>query len=246
MRMHVRLVILLAAALAAGPVSPAHAADVPAGVRVLTCEAWKAGEPGQVLYKAHMHAVSGTARMALRIRLFEKYGDASFKRVSAPGLGIWRKSRAGATAFRYKQRVRGLHQGAVYRAVVHYRWFGSDGAVFLKARRRSPICSQGDALPNLQVASVETSPGEVENTAVYKATIVNRGDAGAQNIGALLRVDGEVVDESEVIDALQPGEQRTVEFNGPVCQQKIRVAVDPKDLIAESREQDNVHELSCV
>jgi archaellum component FlaF (FlaF/FlaG flagellin family) len=166
--------------------------------------------------------------------------------VSAPGLDVWRKSRAGAAAFRYKQRVRGLHQGAVYRAVVHYRWFGSDGPAFLKARRRSQICSQDDALPNLQVASIETEPGEVENTADYKATIVNRGDAIAQSIGVLLRVDGEVVDESEVIDALLPGEETTVTFHGPVCQEKMRVVVDPKELIAESREQDNVHALSCV
>jgi archaellum component FlaF (FlaF/FlaG flagellin family) len=244
--MHVRLVIVLVVALAAGPAPAAHAADVPAGVRVLTCETWKAGKPGQVLYSAHMRSVPGTARMALRIRLLEKYGNGDFKRVSAEGLDVWRKSRAGASAFRYKQRVRGLHRGAVYRAVVRYRWFGSDGEVFLKARRRSQICSQGDALPNLQVASVETAPGEVENTAVYRATIVNRGDALAQNIGVLLRVDGEVVDESEVIDLLQPGEKRTVEFNGPVCQEKMRVIVDPKGLIAESREQDNVHALSCV
>jgi archaellum component FlaF (FlaF/FlaG flagellin family) len=246
MRMHVRLVILLATALAAGPVPAAHAADVPAGVSVLTCELWKAGEPGQVLYSAHMRALPGTARMALRIRLFEKYGDGDFERISSEGLDVWRKSRAGASVFRYKQRVRGLHRGAVYRAVVHYRWFGSDGEVFLKARRRSQICSQGDALPNLQVASIETAPGEVENTAAYKATIVNRGDAVAQNIAVLLRVDGEVVDESEVIDALQPGEEKTVTFNGPVCQDRMRVVVDPKELIAESREQDNVHGLSCL
>jgi hypothetical protein len=244
--MHVRLFILLAAALVAAPAAAAYAADVPAGVRMLTCEAWADGQPGQVLYKAHMRAVPGTARMGLRIRLFEKYDDGSFERVSAPGLDVWRKSRAGATKFRYRQRVRGLHQGAVYRAVVHYRWFGSDGTAFLKARRRSHVCSQEDALPNLQVASVETGPGEVENTAEYRATIVNRGDAIAQNIGALLRVDGEVVDESEVIDALLPGEETTVTFHGPVCQEKMRVVVDPKDAIAESHEQDNVHGLSCL
>jgi hypothetical protein len=243
--MHVRLVILLAAALAACPVPAAHAADVPAGVRVLTCEARQAGKPGHVLYSAHMRAVPGTARMALRIRLFEKYSDGDFERVAAEGLDVWRKSRAGATAFRYKQRVRGLHQGAVYRAVVHYRWLGSDGTALLKARRRSQICDQGDALPNLEVSSISTKPGEVENTAAYEATIVNRGDAIAQNIGAVLRVDGEVVDES-VIDALQPGEKKTVTFNGPVCQDKMRVVVDPKELIFESREQDNVHSLGCV
>jgi hypothetical protein len=243
--MHVRLAILLAL-LAAGQAPAAHAADPPAGVRVLTCEASQEEETGFVLYSAHMRAVPGTARMSLRIRLLEKYGDDQFERVSAEGLGVWRKSGTGAAAFRYKQRVRGLHQGAAYRAVVQYRWLGADGEPFLKARRRSRVCSQGDALPNLRVASVEREPGEVENTAVYKAKVVNRGDAVARNVSVLLRVDGEVVDESEVIDALEPGQERTLTFNGPVCRQKMRVVVDPKEAIAESRELDNVLASTCL
>src|SRR5688500_16817436 len=243
--MHVRLAILLAV-LAAVPAPAAHAADPSAGVRVLTCEAWTEEQLGHVLYSARMRSVPGTARMSLRLRLLEKYGDGKFERVSAPGLGVWRKSQAGASVFRYKQRVRGLHRGAVYRAVVKFRWHGSDGTTFLKARRRSQVCSQGDELPNLHVASVETEPGEVEDTAIYRATIVNRGDAVARNVGVLLRVDGEVVDEAEPIDALLPGERRTVTFNGPVCQRKMRVVVDPKELIAESREQDNVRGTSCL
>jgi CARDB protein len=243
--MRVRLAILFAV-LAAGPPSAAHAADTPAGVRVLTCEAWQQEEAGLVLYSAHMRAVPGTARMSLRIRLFEKYGDGQFERVEAEGLDVWRKSRPGAEAFRYRQRVRGLHQGAVYRAVVQYRWLGADGEPFLTARRRSHVCSQGDALPNLRVASVDVEPGEVEDTAVYKAKIVNHGDAVAQNVGVLLRVDGEVVDESEVVDALAPGEERTVTFNGPVCRQRMRVVVDPKELIGESHELDNVLGSTCL
>jgi hypothetical protein len=243
--MHVRLAILLAA-LVVGPVPAADAADPPAGVRVLTCETARDGKPGVVLYSAHMHAVPGTARMSLRIRLLEKYGDGDFSRVSAKGLGVWRKSRSGATVFRYKQRVRGLRQGAIYRAVVQYRWLGSNGEPFLKARHRSQVCSQGDELPNLRVASIETEPGDVEDTAVYKAKIVNHGDAPAQNVGSLLRVDGEVVDESEVIDTLAPGEERTVTFHGPVCREKMRVVVDPKEQIAESRELDNVLASACV
>jgi hypothetical protein len=243
--MHVRLAILLAA-LAAAPAPAAHAAEPSASVRVLTCEAWTEEQPGHVLYSARMRSAPGTARMSLRIRLLEKYGNGKFERVSAPGLGVWRKSRAGAGVFRYKQRVRGLHRGAVYRAAVKFRWHDSDGETFLNARRRSQICSQGDELPDLHVASLETAPGEVENTAVYTATVVNRGNAVAQNVGALLRVDGEVVDEAEAIDALQPGERRTVTFNGPVCQSRMRVVVDPKELIAESHELDNVLRRSCV
>jgi hypothetical protein len=242
--MHVRVAILLALALAAA--APAARADTPAGVRMLTCEGWQEGPGGLVVYAAHMRAVPGTARMSLRIRLFEKYGDGKFERVSAEGLGIWRRSRLEASAFRYKQRVRGLRHGAVYRAVVHYRWLDADGELLQTARRRSETCSQGGALPNLRVASVVTRPGEVEDTAIYKVKIVNQGDSPAQNVGVLLRVDGEVVDEAEVIDKLDPNEERTVTFHGPVCRRRMRVVVDPKELIAESREQDNVVGPACV
>jgi subtilase family serine protease len=75
---------------------------------------------------------------------------------------------------------------------------------------------------------------------------VNRGETAARRVGVLLRVDGEVVDEVEVIDALQPGESRTVTFNGPVCRERMRVVVDPKDLISETREEDNTRAPSCL
>ena len=239
--MRVLLTILLVLLVAA----PAHA-DTPAGVRLLTCDPWEQGTGGLVVYRAHMRAVPGTARMALRIRLFEKYGDGEFERVSAEGLGIWRKSQPDASVFRYKQRVRGLRQGATYRVVVKYRWLGADGEPFQTARRRSETCTQGGGLPNLRVASVTTHPGEVEDTANYRVTVVNQGTSSAQNVGVLLRVDGEVVDDAEVIEILAPNEQRTVTFHGPVCRDRMRAVVDPKDLIAESREQDNVLGPSCL
>jgi hypothetical protein len=234
--MHVRLVILLAGLVGT---------DTTAGVRMLVCEPRDPDTEGLVVYLSHMRAVEDTARMSLRVRLFEKYGDGEFERVSAPDLGVWQKSRFDASIFRFKQRIEKLHPGAVYRAVVHYRWQNADGEVIKSARRRSEVCNRNGDLPNLRVASVETRPGEVEGTAVYRTTIVNQGESAAQNIGVLLRVDGEVVDE-ELIDALAPSEQQTVTFTGPVCRRKMRAVVDPKDLIAESREQDNVLSPSCL
>ena len=76
--------------------------------------------------------------------------------------------------------------------------------------------------------------------------ITNRGAAAARHVGVLLRVDGEVVDEAEVIDTLEPNEVRTVVFNGPVCRRHLRVVVDPRELIAESRERDNVRAPTCL
>jgi len=243
--MHVRLAILFAL-LAALWAAPAHAASSPAGVRMLSCTAWEERGGGSVTYAAHMDAVPGTARMSLRIRLFQRFGDGRFERVSADRLGVWRKSRPGASAFRWKQSVDGLHRGAAYRVVVRYRWHHSDGDVFQRARRKSARCSQGGGLPNLRVASIRTRRGDVEGTAVYKAKIVNDGIAEARRVGVLLRVDGEVVDEAEMIDALEPGDSRTVTFNGPVCRNRLRMVVDPRQLVPESRERDNVLARACL
>jgi archaellum component FlaF (FlaF/FlaG flagellin family) len=181
--------------------------------------------------------------MALRIRLLERFGDGEFQRVSQ---GPWRRSRPRASAFNWEHHVDGLRQGGVYRAVVLYRWYGADGHRIRSARVRSAKCKQPGELPNLRVASIEMREGDVEGTAVYRVQIVNRGASAARQVGALLRVDGEVVDEAEVIDVLRPGESRTVTFNGPVCQRQIRVIVDPKQLIPETREQDNVRAPTCL
>jgi hypothetical protein len=242
--MRVRLATLFAVLAALW--APAAHADTNPVIRMLACVPWDEQAGGAVAYAARMTAVPGTKRMWLRIRLFEKTGDGRFERVSAEGLGVWRKSRRGASVFRYEQRVRGLHRGAVYRVVVNYRWIGQDGERILSARRRSRRCSQDGGLPNLRVARINVNPGEVEGTAVYKVKIANRGSAPAENVSVVLRVDGEVVDEAEVIAVLGPKETRTLTFNGPVCRRRMRAVVDPKRLIRESNEEDNVRDPSCL
>ena len=241
--MHVRLASLLVLLSVAAFAAPAaHAATAPAGVRMISCD----GLAGSVTYVARMDPVPDTHRMSLRIRLLEKVGDGEFERVSAKGLGVWRKSRPGASAFHWEHTIEGLSHGATYRVVVRYRWYGDDGETILTARRRSEQCRQPTGLPNLRVAAIDTKPGEVEGTALYKVTIANRGTAAAQNVGVLLRVDGEVVDEAEVIDVLEPNTTRTLTFNGPVCRRHMRVVVDPKEVIDESHEGDNVRDPSCL
>ena len=220
----------------------AHASTAPADVRMLSCDE----AARSVKYIARMDPVPETHRMALRIRLLERVGDGKFERVSADGLGVWRKSRPEASAFHWEHDIEGLSRGATYRVVVRYRWYDSDGERILTARRRSAACHQSAGLPNLRVAAIDTRPGEVDGTAVYRVTIANRGAATAQNVGVLLRVDGEIVDEAEVIKVLERNETRTVTFNGPVCRQRMRVVVDPKELIDESRERDNVRDPSCL
>jgi hypothetical protein len=240
--MHLRR-LLIPLTLGAALWAPAAHAAPSADVRMLSCIPWQPDEGGSVTYEARMRSVPGTARMAMRFRVFEKTGE-EFDRVSTKE--VWRTSRVGAAAFVWEHRVRGLRQGAAYRVVVDYRWLAADGGEVQSARRRSPVCRQEAGLPNLRVASIDVRPGEVEESAVYKVKVANRGDATARRVGVLLRVDGEVVDEVEVIEALQPGETQTVSFSGPVCRRKLRVVVDPKELIAESREEDNVRDPACL
>ena len=240
--MQVRRVILLALALAA-PVPAAQAEAPAATVRMLSCTPWQEGDGGSVTYAARMRAVPGTDRMALRIVLLEKFGDDEYRRVSR---GAWRTSRPGVTAFNWEHHVDGLRQGAVYRALVRYRWYDAGGERIRSARVRSAPCRQPGRLPNLRVTSIETRPGDVEGTAVYRVQVANRGGSAARHVGVLLRVDGEVVDEAELIAALEPNEVRTVTFNGPMCRRHLRAVVDPKGLIPESREQDNVRAPTCL
>jgi CARDB len=241
--MQVRLVSLFVVLAAAW--APPASADVPAVVRMLSCTPWEEGLGGSVTYAARMRSVPGTARMSLRIRLFEKVGAGKFERVEAEGLGIWRKSHPDASVFRYEQHVRGLHKGAIYRVSVRYRWLNAAGEPFMTAGRESPRCSQDGGLANLRVASIDVKRGSIDETAVYTVKVVNRGTAPAEDVGVLLRVDGEIVDE-ELIETLEPKEARTVTFNGPVCRERMRVVVDPDQLIVESHERDNVRDPSCV
>ena len=242
--MHPRRFILLALAVAlVVPAPSAQADDSAATVRVVSCTPWQEDQGGSVTYAARMRAVPGTARMALRIVLLERFGDGDFRRVAR---GVWRRSRPGVSAFRWEHQVDGLRQGGVYRAIVRYRWYGSGGQLIRSARVRSAACRQPGRLPNLRVASVESRPGDVEGTAVYRVKVVNRGAAAARRVGVLLRVDGEVVDEVELIEELKPNEVRTVTFDGPTCRRHLRVVVDPKELIPESREQDNVRAPTCL
>ena len=224
--------------------APAAHADGGADVRVLSCSPWQERDGGSVTYQARMRSKPGTARMVLRFRLLERSGQGEYHRVGARE--VWRSSRPGALTFVWEHRVRGLRQGAAYRAVVHFRWLDKQGRQIASARRRSGECRQDEGLPNLRVAAIDVRSGDVEETATYRVKIVNRGDAPARGVGVLLRVDGEVVDEAEMIEELKPGESRRVTFSGPVCRERMRVVVDPKDLIAETREKDNARAPTCL
>jgi hypothetical protein len=235
----------LSAACLLAAAAPAHAADPHASVRMLACSPWSEAAAGNVSYEARMQSVPGTARMAVRFRLLEKVGG-QFEPVEPGGQGAWRRSRRGAAEFRWVNRFEGLRQGGIYRVEVDYRWLADDGVQVAARARRSKRCKQPGRPSNLRVAAVEHVAGNFDATERYRVTVVNRGDTEARGVGVLLRVDGEVVDEADPIAVLAPGESRTVGFSGPICRRTLSAVVDPRDAIAESREDDNVRTVSCV
>jgi CARDB len=227
-------------AAAAVAVAPAAAeARPPAGVKLSACSI----ETGSALFVARMHQVSGGERMWLRFKLFEK-GDSGFHMLKAPGLGRWRKSKPGVGTFAYKQAVKGLEAGSLYRAQVDFRWYDADGNLLQTARRRSPSCRQFDVLPNLAATPLASRSLRQQGVVRYRVLVTNEGIATATGIPVRLTVDGDVVD-TVTVDELAPAERIIVGIPGPQCTKSVKVDIDPDGVIVESSDADNTDELPC-
>jgi hypothetical protein len=192
-----------------------------------------------------MLTVAGTQRMAMRFTLLERTSATGFEPVKAPGLGRWRRSRPGVGTFGYRQLVKGLPQNAIHKMRVDFRWYGTDGEVLSRARRKSRACRQFVALPNLGVAIVGSAPTRVRGVRRYRVRVANSGRASVT--GATLRfwVDGSVLD-TVAVGPLAVGQQRVIGFRGPVCSGSVRAEADPDGVIVESSERDNGQELGCA
>jgi hypothetical protein len=97
-----------------------------------------------------MTAITGTARMAMRIDLQQRMpGDVSFHTVSASGLGVWqRDSAAKVKVWKSIQTVTNLSAPAVYRALVRFRWLNAKGHVIKHEERLTSKCAQPAAPPS--------------------------------------------------------------------------------------------------
>jgi hypothetical protein len=236
--------LLTALLLAAVPVAAsAHAQSGvpgPARVKVADCSI----DDASALFVAHMRRTRSTARMWLRFKLLEK-SDLGFHPLKAPGLGRWRKSKPGVRAFAYKQAVRGLEAGSLYKAQVDFRWYDGAGRLVGTALRRSAPCRQFDLLPNLTAkpfAVRSLKPGELYR---YRIVLTNEGVTAATGVPVRLTVNDTVVD-TVVVASLPPAARKVVVIDGPACVSSVKVEVDPDGLIVESAEADNARELTCA
>ena len=232
------LAAALAAAAAAAPV--AGAAKLPASVKLASCSI----EDASATFVGRMRQVAGSERMWLRLRLLEK-GAVGFRARKAPGLGRWRRSKPGVGAFAYRQEVRGLEAGSLYKAEVQFRWYDADGNLIQELKRRSAACRQFDALPNLTATPVAARPGAKAGVVRYRVLVTNEGSAPASGVPVRLSVDGDVVD-TVIVASLAPAERRVVTFFGPACTRSVEAAADPDGVIVESSEADNAHTVGCA
>jgi hypothetical protein len=217
----------------------------PAAVHLLKCSTGKAATRRSAVFRGSMSAVSGTASMQMRFDLSEKVGRDAYRPVTAPGLGVWRESRAGVLKFAYRQRINGLQKGTAYRVLVSFRWLGDDGGTVATAERRSRPCRQPGKLANLIVLNdVQVTPGATPDTARYIAWISNAGKARAHKVAVRLSVDGAEVN-TVAVGALDKGEHRKVRFLGPTCHGQVEARVDPADVVRELTESDNSRSGAC-
>jgi hypothetical protein len=230
---------VLAAALVGGAPT-ASADDVTASVKVKACSIADAS----ALFVARVHQVAGSDHMWLRFRLLEK-GTGGFHSLKAPGLGRWRKSKPGVGTFAYRQAVRGLESGSLYRAEVDFRWYDASGTVIQTARRRSPACRQYDVLPNLTATPVGMKATRQQGVVRYRVLVTNEGIATATGVPVRLTVDAKVVD-TVTVAALAPAERRVLTIQGPACTTSVKAEADPDGVIVESSEADNAHEVPCA
>jgi CARDB protein len=235
-----RRIVPLLGLLAALVFAPVASGAGPASAELLACE--RGAEPAAE-FEARMGTVPGAVRMRMRFTLqVMTPGRSSFRRVAAPGFGVWSTSDPGTTRYAYTRRVENLVGPAAYRVVVRFRWLDAADKVIARDREQSRRCRQPDLRPNLALRSLAVEPGADESTRRYVAVVRN---TGRRPVGAFEVAVG--VLPPVTIPALGPRRERTVEVTGPACEPgaPITAAADPADLVDERSETDNELSVTC-
>jgi hypothetical protein len=221
--------------------APAAAQQVlPASIRLTDCSPDKAS----ATFYARMRPVEEGTRMSVRLTLLERRSDA-YETVEAGALSRWHRAKPGVGAFGFKQTVRGLRPGGLYRMQATFRWHTPEGETVERTRRRSAPCRQYDGTPDLAGTLVGAERTGMSGVLRYLVRVSNSGAAPAKEFELGLAVDGSVVNTVELA-ALAPGEERLVAIAGPECTTDVESLADPDGVIVESSETDNRHRVACA
>ena len=218
---------------------PAAGAAGPASAVLLECDR----EFAAAEFQARMETVPEAERMRMRFTLeVRRQGRRHWKRVPAPGFGVWTAADPGVTRYVHSRRVEELLGPARYRVVVRFRWANASGATVARDRRVSRSCRQPDTRPNLVVEDLAFDVADDPLERRYAVLVRNAG-RGAVGPFDLAVAGLEPVE----VDGLDPHEERLVEVDGPVCEPGLPVTAvaDPDDLVDERWERDNELTRSC-
>jgi CARDB len=213
--------------------------------KVTRCQHGSTAAERVATFRAGMRQTAGSARLSMRFYLQESVVGGRYHSISAPGLGVWRKSRPGVGAFAYRQKVKALAEGSSYRVSVSYRWQDGKGTVVKTARRRSPACRQTGPLPNLRIQRIGGKPvdGAPARTR-FAVTVINSGLAPSPASAVELMVDSAVAGRA-MVPKLVPGQISRVFVEGADCVGGVSAEVDPDELVRESNELDNDRKAAC-
>jgi hypothetical protein len=232
-----RTAVLIIALLALAVPQAAQAADGSA----LLAECDRSGRVAE--FEGRMEGVAGATELRMRFTLQARpAAKRAFRRVAAPGFGVWTAADPGTTRYVFTRRVEQLIGPARYRVVIHFRWLAADGSVVGRDRAVSRSCTQRDTRPNLRVESVTAVQTADPASRRYEVLLVNdgRGDAEPFEL-AVAGLD------PVIVDGLAARSERFVEVLGPACTPglPLEAVADPGDLIDERRERDNTRRTRC-
>jgi hypothetical protein len=194
-----------------------------------------------------MTAVAHTQRMAIRIDLQEHIPSTpGFRVVSAPGLGVWRRSAVGVKVYRYVKQVTNLPAPAAFRAVVRFRWLGAGDSVIRRATRRTESCVQRDERPQLNVGAVTITAAPHSSNAQYEIVVRNDGRGPAGAFGVTLIVDG-ATQQTLAVPSLAAGARTVLDAVAPRCSSgsSVQVDLDPQHQVDEAAGGGQPKTVSC-
>lgn len=194
---------------------------------------------------AHMRAVRGTKRMAIRFDLFEhRTGQVGYSVVQAPSFGVWLASKSAAP-FNYIRRINGLDAPATYRVTVGYRWYGAHGKVLHTLHRVTRTCHQYDLRPDLRVRRIVVEHGKRGHDR-YTVVVRNVGATAAHAFVLRLSFPGGAVKLWDVTGLAAGATVGRTLTAAPACTKGAPTAtVDSGANVDEANEQNNALVATC-
>jgi hypothetical protein len=237
------LLLPLVAALAA----PAPADAAPASVRVLECTPSLGPEARTATFEARIRDAGGVAdRLQVRFTLQTRtQGELGYRKVAAPGFGVWLTSDRGVDRYSYAKTIVNLAAPASYRMVVRFRWLDEQGETLRTAKRTSAACRQPDLRPDLVARQIDVQPAGDPGLRRYVVALRNTGRTAAAASTLTLRV-GALPLLEQATAALEPATTRSIAFTAPPCApgETLELTVDAAESVDEAHE-ENILTLPC-